>query len=174
MQQNIIWSDDASHIATDQQTHIAVPHAATMARYAMAGSYSPYSKFRVGCYATGKALYPATAPHAPAYSPLNEIGFSAANVENSSFGLTICAERIAVGALIFRLTDDVAPIVPTIVLTMVAFATDGLEFLSPCGACLQFMHEFADDETLIVHSRSPIDAMVWTFRECLPYAKRVL
>jgi cytidine deaminase len=78
-------------------------------------AYAPYSKFLVGA------------------AVLTEDGsmFTGTNVENASYGLTICAERIAAGAAVtagHRL------------ITAVAVATAGAA--SPCGACRQFLAEF--------------------------------
>jgi cytidine deaminase len=81
-------------------------------------AYAPYSKYKVGA-----AL-------------LADDGriFSGVNVENASYGLTICAERTAVFS---ALTAGVRKILAVAVCTKNAG--------SPCGACRQVMHEFAGD-----------------------------
>lgn len=59
--------------------------------------------------------------------------FSGCNVENLSFGLTICAERVAVGAAIAAGKRD---------FQCIAIAADTDEVISPCGACRQVLAEF--------------------------------
>ena len=82
-------------------------------------AYAPYSKFRVGCVIKTKAGKE----------------YHGCNVENISYGLTICAERNAIFAA-------VAAEGPTMRLEEVYVAmADGKEG-SPCGACRQVIGEF--------------------------------
>lgn len=62
--------------------------------------------------------------------------FSGCNVENASYGLTMCAERVAV----FRMIDDGASRIVAL-----ALHTSGDEPALPCGACRQVIHEFGPD-----------------------------
>jgi cytidine deaminase len=78
-------------------------------------AYAPYSNFPVGA-----ALRTASGNI-----------FQGANVENASFGLTICAERVAAAAAIVAGERDFVTI---------AIASQG--GASPCGACRQFLAEF--------------------------------
>lgn len=88
-------------------------------------SYAPYSRFRV------------------ASSVRDDRGrvFAGVNVENSSYGLTICAERAAVFNAV---THGSRRIVEVLVL-----ALDSDYPVPPCGACLQVLSEFAEPETRI-------------------------
>ena len=93
---------------------------AKAARKAKLNAYAPFSKFRVGA-----AL-------------LTEDGtiFTGCNIENSSFGLTICAERVA----IFNAVSSGAS-----KFVAIAVVSDDLGFTSPCGACRQVLSDLADD-----------------------------
>lgn len=90
---------------------------------ARANAYAPFSHYYVGA------------------AILDDRGkiFSGVNVENSSYGLTICAERTAAGAAI---TDGAKQF------EAVAVATPGAA--SPCGACRQFLYEFGPDALVLL------------------------
>lgn len=97
---------------TDQQL-------AQMALEAAKESYSPYSHFPVGA----------------ALMADGEV-FTGANVENRSYGLTVCAERVAVLAAVANGKRQ---------LERLALASPSSEFITPCGACLQVLSEFGVD-----------------------------
>jgi len=99
------------------------------AREVLESAYAPYSRFRVGA-----AL-------------LTEQGklFSGANVENASYGLTLCAERAAVAAA-------VAAEGPGLKVQAVAVVSDAPGACPPCGACRQVLLEFGDHDTTIIFS----------------------
>ncbi|ABM80680.1 cytidine deaminase [Hyperthermus butylicus] len=82
------------------------------------------------------------------------------NVENVSYGLTICAERAAVAAMITAGRRRIKA---------VAIVSDTTLPLPPCGACRQVIAEFADDDTVIA-SRSLVtgETRVWRLRDLLP------
>ncbi len=107
-------------------------------------SYSPYSKFRVGA-----ALLCA-----------DGTVFSGANVENRSFGLTVCAERSAVSAAVSAGKRDFLGIV---------VATPDADYpVSPCGACRQVLSEFLASAAPVVFGCSAANRVVTTMGELLP------
>jgi cytidine deaminase len=100
------------------------------ARAACKRAYAPYSNFRVGA----------------AVASADGVVIAGCNVENPSYGLTICAERAAVFAAVAAGLTVVARIA-------IAVETGRINEsnLMPCGACLQVLAEFmpADGEILI-------------------------
>jgi homotetrameric cytidine deaminase len=97
------------------------------AREGARNAYAPYSKFRVGA----------------ALELSNGAVVTAANVENVSYGLTICAERAA-------LARAVAEHGPEIRIRAIAVANLNDAPSPPCGACRQMLAEFAGPDARIV------------------------
>ena len=87
------------------------------AKAARLHAHAPYSNFFVGA----------------ALECADGSVFTGCNVENLSFGLTICAERVAIGAAVAAGKRD---------FRCIAVAADTSEPVSPCGACRQVMAEF--------------------------------
>ena len=110
---------------------------------AKAAAYAPYSNFRVGC----------------AIETDDGRVFTGCNVENASYGLTMCAERVAVGAA-------VAAGAKTFVRVVVATDVDPPS--PPCGACRQVLHEFSPE--VAVESVGPNWNRQWRLSELLPAA----
>jgi cytidine deaminase len=94
------------------------------AREASKKSYSPYSKFSVG---------------ASVLTEENKI-FAGCNIENSSYGLSICAERVA----IFKAVSE-----GYFRFKAIAVYCNTSKFTFPCGACLQVLSEFSKNIKII-------------------------
>ncbi len=111
------------------------------AREVMQQAYAPYSGFRVGA-----AL-------------LAEDGtvYTGCNVENASYGLTVCAERVAVANAVTHGARQYRSL---------AIVTEGSEAVAPCGACRQVLVEFAP--RLQVFSESDAERREWELAELLP------
>jgi cytidine deaminase len=95
------------------------------ARAAMKHAYAPYSNFHVGA----------------ALLTSNGKVFSGCNVENASYGMTICAERTAI-------FSAVAQLGPKLEVLAVAVVNDHGVPCSPCGACRQVIYEFGPDAVI--------------------------
>jgi cytidine deaminase len=105
-------------------------------------AYAPYSNFRVGA------------------AVLADSGriFGGCNVENASYGLTLCAERVALVSAVAAGETKFAAM---------AVATSG--GASPCGACRQFAAEFRGDlPVLIVNAERPEQVREISLAELLP------
>jgi cytidine deaminase len=92
-------------------------------------AYAPYSGFKVG---------------AALVTSDGEI-YDGANIENSSYGLTICAERVAAVRAISEGKRSFLTI---------AVACDDEGFCRPCGACRQFLAEFSPEMEIIMVNAS--------------------
>jgi len=114
------------------------------AERAFESAYAPYSGFRVGA------------------AVLADDGriFVGCNVENASFGATICAERSAVAAAV---TAKARRLVACVVYT------DHHRAVSPCGVCRQTLHEFGEDLEVTSLTRTGGRAH-WQLHQLLPHA----
>lgn len=91
--------------------------------------------------------------------------YAGTNVENASYGLTICAERVAVGNAVSA--HSARRIIG------VAIATGSTEPAPPCGACRQVLAEFATDECVVsLHSAASGRTTETTLGQLLPRAFR--
>jgi len=107
-------------------------------------AYAPYSKFPVGAALLTKS----------------GMLFTGSNVENSSYGLTICAEQSAISAAVSQGERDFAAI---------AIACNSDQYCSPCGACRQIIAEFGlDIKVIMVNKKSDFQEL--TISELLPGA----
>ena len=118
----------------------------TLAIAAMNYSYSPYSQKQVGA----------------AIELTNGKTYTGCNIENSSYGGTVCAERVAVWKAISEEG-------PNVEIKSVVVATDASPPWSPCGLCRQVINEFAS-KNCEVHLVNKIgDVKSFTHRELLPH-----
>jgi cytidine deaminase len=85
--------------------------------------------------------------------------FLGVNIECASFGLTNCAERVALGAAVAAGVRRFRRLV---------VVTDSSPPAPPCGACRQALAEFGLD--LVVDSVSPDGSVSWRLSELLPHA----
>jgi cytidine deaminase len=113
------------------------------AKDVMRNAYAPYSKFHVGAAieADDGSIH---------------VG---CNVENASYGLTICAERMAVGAAVAAGKRT---------LRRIAVASGVEPPATPCGACRQLLAEFGLQLEII--AAGPSTERRWTLRDLLPEA----
>ncbi len=118
------------------------------AEKSIVNSYAPYSRIRVGA------------------AVLTEGGqvYSGANVENASYGLSLCAERAAVAAA-------VAGEGPGMRIRAIAVASDQKGAFAPCGACRQVIHEHGPGALVIFQGEAGL--VTAPIADLLPQAFRL-
>lgn len=107
-------------------------------------AHAPYSGFHVGAAVLADGLI-----------------FTGANIENSAFGLTNCAERTAV----FKAISEGARII-----TAVAVVADSVDPIAPCGACRQVLAEFCPPDTPVLMANLQGETRICTISKLLPGA----
>ncbi len=114
-----------------------------IAKEASEKAYSPYSNYKVGA------------------SLLTKSGkiFTGCNIENASFGATICAERVAIFKAISEGEKDFD--------TIAIYINDEKHIPSPCGICRQVMMEFAPNLKLVLSNGYEYE--IYKLEELLPY-----
>lgn len=114
------------------------------AHKAQQNSYSPYSDFQVGAALLSKS---------------GQI-YTGSNIENSSYGLSICAERTALFNAINQGEREFQAI---------AVKGSGKGYIYPCGACLQVLAEFAPHLQIILGNEQD-EWEEWLLSDLLPQA----
>lgn len=118
---------------------------------AAAEAYIPISNFPVGAAVLGES---------------GEV-YTGCNIENSSYGLTMCAERVA----IFKAISSGENRISMIACACLKGTTDNINSLISCGACLQVMNEFMDDDSQVVIGVAGVPR-VFLLKELLPIGFR--
>lgn len=120
------------------------PDLVALATEAQKAAYAPYSKFHVG-----------------AALRVSGQSYSGANVENASYGLSMCAERTAMFSAVRAGSQSLEEVV---------VITDASPPSSPCGACRQVLFEFANDaNAVVVTAINPKgEQRSWTLAQLLP------
>ena len=120
----------------------------SFAREAASKSYAPYSRFHVGAamlFADGEII-------------------QSVNVENASYGLTICAERAGVAVMVSQGKRN------PVALAVVGSHENSDDYMTlpcpPCGACLQVLAEFAPNILIVLASGN--EPEIFSLRELLP------
>ena len=107
-------------------------------------SYSPYSKFPVGAAVLTK----------------DGKTYTGCNVENVVYGVTICAETVAIAKAVSEGSRNIAA---------VAVVADTEDVCRPCGSCRQFILEFGD-EIVIIMGNLKGDKETRSIKELTPFA----
>lgn len=113
------------------------------ARAASGLAYAPYSNFHVGA----------------ALRAVDGMVHTGCNVENASYGLSICAERNAVAKMV-SVTGNTK-------ITSVAVVSPDAKPCMPCGACRQVLREFGCEEVIVEGESGP---RIYGFEEILPHS----
>lgn len=115
------------------------------AKKAMNNAYAPYSNFCVGA-----AL-------------LTDDGtvYTGCNIENSSFGATICAERTAAVKAVSEGHRR---------FTKIAIVSKAGSYTYPCGICRQFLSEFSDENMEFIFEGKDGTILTKSIKDILPYA----
>ena len=119
-----------------------------LARKVVKNAYSPYSKVKVGAVLVSD----------------NGKTFTGCNVENSSYGLAICAERNAVFKAVSEGINK---------FDLIMIASNQTDFILPCGACLQVLEEFSPTMKIMASNRKG-DIREYDLKELLPSPFRLV
>ncbi len=114
-----------------------------VAREVRQKAYAPYSNFKVGAALLGKS----------------GAVFTGCNVENASYGMTMCAERNALAHAVASGEREFYAL---------AIVTDASKPTPPCGACRQVLVEFSPDMTVILATDQG-QRKIFALKDLLPY-----
>ena len=106
-------------------------------------AHAPYSRFRVGA----------------ALETVNGGVFCGCNIENATYGLTVCAERVAIWKALSEGETE---------FRRLAIVVDTSELTPPCGACRQVIWEFCSDIEVILANLHGKRA-IYRMKDLLPY-----
>ena len=115
------------------------------AKEAMTKAYAPYSHFQVGAALLAK----------------DGRVFTGCNVENATYGATICAERTAVTKAVSEGVREFEKI---------AIVASSGDYAAPCGICRQALSEFAPHLTIVCASKQLTDAKSYSLDQLLPHS----
>lgn len=115
------------------------------AKKARLTAHAPYSHFEVGA----------------ALLTTDGRVYTGCNIENSAYGLSMCAERVAIFKAVSEGAHEIAK---------VAVVTDHENLTPPCGCCRQMIWEFAADETDVIMANLDGDVRTFEIKELLPEA----
>lgn len=121
-----------------------IAHAAR----ARESAYAPYSKYKVGAAVVTE----------------DERVFFGCNVENASYGLSLCAERTAIASAVTAGAKRIKAVV---------VVTEADPPGTPCGACRQWLAEFGDDSMEVITSTPEGKYRCFTLGQLLPEAFRL-
>ena len=116
------------------------------ARVAAKNAYAPFSKLKVGA----------------AVLTANGHIFSGCNIENSSYGLTVCAERVAIFKAVSAGGREIKAVL---------VYADTANLTPPCGACLQAINEFSEDPDIVLSNGT--STKTYRLKELLPLGFRL-
>ena len=105
-------------------------------------AYAPYSGFKVGAALLCK----------------DGKVYLGCNIENASYPVTLCAERVAISSAVADGNREFAAIV----------ITGGKDYCPPCGMCRQALAEFADGQFKVVLAKNEKETKVYKLSELLP------
>lgn len=107
-------------------------------------AYAPYSKYHVGAAILSE----------------NDNVYSSCNVENASYPCGVCAEAGAISAMISGGDKQIKAILIT---------SNGNELVYPCGACLQRIIEFSNEDTMVYLAKTNKIIKEYKITELLPH-----